>query len=391
MHGVSRRLRAVLLWGACLTAAACAESPVARTRGVAPDVPETPRPRRAWNTEQAPDLRIAPDATASAQEIPLVPIPPPPLYGTNTPRSQGSALPPPPPLAGPNTQRPQDPTAPGAPQQPTIIPITAVQPSSQVPPVPTTQPPQVLQQPQQQPAAPPAITLPEDPFQAARFLQQRAAERYAGMDSYLVRLTRREQVNGQNKPEEVMLFKFRKEPWSVYFKWLGPNGAGRECVYVKGRYENKIHTLLAAGDVPLMPAGKRLSLAPDSALVRSNSRHSITEAGLGSIIERLGFTLRALERGDRTQGTVVSVQMQKRPDYATPLAVVELVVPPGAEAEMPRGGRRLLGFDTEIGLPMLVETRDDRGQEVEYYRHDRLQFPVRLDDADFDPARLWKK
>jgi hypothetical protein len=39
----------------------------------------------------------------------------------------------------------------------------------------------------------------------------------------------------------------------------------------------------------------------------------------------------------------------------------------------------------------LLVTRDDRGQEVEYYHYDRLQFPVRLDDADFNPDRLWKK
>jgi hypothetical protein len=236
-----------------------------------------------------------------------------------------------------------------------------------------------------------ANTLPEDPFQAVKLLYQRSAERFASMDSYIVRLTRREQVRGLNKPEEVLLFKFRKEPWSVYFKWLGTNGEGREVIYVKNRYENKIHTLLAAGDVPLMPAGKRLSLAPDSALVRANSRHSITEAGFGSIIDRTGVLLKALERGDRTQGAILSVSVQKRPDYPTPLALVEYLVPAGLEPELPRGGRRLVCFDMDVNLPMVIETRDERGQEVEYYRHDRLQFPVRLDDADFDPARVWKK
>jgi len=41
------------------------------------------------------------------------------------------------------------------------------------------------------------------------------------MDSYIARLTRREQVNGKKQPEEIILFKFRQQPWSVYFKWLG--------------------------------------------------------------------------------------------------------------------------------------------------------------------------
>ena len=32
---------------------------------------------------------------------------------------------------------------------------------------------------------------------------------------------------------------------------------------------------------------------------------------------------------------------------------------------------------------------DERGQEVEYYRYDRLQAPVHLDAADFNPDKVW--
>ena len=97
-----------------------------------------------------------------------------------------------------------------------------------------------------------------DPSARLHALYGEAAEHYARVDSYIVRLTRREQLNGKDKPEEVLLFKFRKDPWSVYFKWLGTEGKGREVVYVHGQYENKIHSILAAGDIPLMPAGSAL-------------------------------------------------------------------------------------------------------------------------------------
>jgi hypothetical protein len=40
---------------------------------------------------------------------------------------------------------------------------------------------------------------------------------------------------------------------------------------------------------------------------------------------------------------------------------------------------------------MLILAKDERGQEVEYYRYDRLQPGVKLDDADFDPDVLWAK
>jgi hypothetical protein len=208
------------------------------------------------------------------------------------------------------------------------------------------------------------------------------------MDSYIARLTRRELSNGRYE-EEVMLFKFRKQPWSVYFKWLGDVGKGREVVFVKGQHGSQIHTLLAAGDHPLKPAGSRLSLSPDSVFVKMASRHPVTEAGIGASVDRLVALLDAIDRGDTRRGTLVDLGTQQRTDYAAPLALIEHTFPGGLDPAMPRGGKRLYGFDLENHLPVLVTARDDKGHEVEYYRYDRLQYPVRLDNDDFDPDKLW--
>src|SRR5439155_7354879 len=69
---------------------------------------------------------------------------------------------------------------------------------------------------------------PTDNAGQIRRLHRAACERYAAIDSYIARLRRREQVDGKDKPEETLLFKFRKQPFSVYFKWIGPEGTGRE-------------------------------------------------------------------------------------------------------------------------------------------------------------------
>jgi hypothetical protein len=224
-----------------------------------------------------------------------------------------------------------------------------------------------------------------------RQLIDRAAAQYAGMDSYIARLIRSEVVGTTAKPREVLTFKFRKEPWSVYFKWLNKEAAGREAVYVKGQYEDKIHTLLAAGDIFLIPAGKRMALAPDNVLVRSACRQPITEAGLGASIDRLYKLLAAQEAGDRRAGVLVAVGPIKRPEFAQPLDGLEHIVPAGVEPGLPRGGKRLYGFDGESHLPVFINTHDDRGQEVEYYCYDRLQFPVHLDNDDFNPDKLWAR
>jgi hypothetical protein len=222
-------------------------------------------------------------------------------------------------------------------------------------------------------------------------LYQDAAQRYASVDSYIVRLRRREQVNGQDKPEEVLLFKFRKQPWSVYLKWLGPEGIGRQVVYVKGQHEDKIHTLLAAGDMPFVPAGRQIALAPDNPLVRSSSRHSIHEAGFGVLIESFGRLLTtALPAVPGNPAPMLRyLGPLKRPEFEMPGDAVEQTIPPGLEPQLPQGGRRLWVFDPHTKFPLLIVTHNELGHEVEYYCYDRLQFPVRLDDADFNPEKLW--
>src|SRR5262249_19521642 len=125
---------------------------------------------------------------------------------------------------------PQPPTAPQEPRPlelpppppPTKSQDADMPPSREVPPPPP-------------PAATPSVDRPAgDAMTALRRLFKQADDECAALDSYICRMTRREQVNGASKPEEMMLFKFRKQPFSIYFKWIGNEGKGREVVYVKG-------------------------------------------------------------------------------------------------------------------------------------------------------------
>jgi len=222
-------------------------------------------------------------------------------------------------------------------------------------------------------------------------LHRKAAQQVAKMNSYQMRLKRREVVQGRKRAEEIILVKFRKEPFSVYLKWLGNEAKDREVIYVKGRYENLIHTKVAAGDIFLMPAGKRFSLAPDNILARSNSRHPITDAGLAHLVEQFGQVVAAANSGDTRLGTLKYLGTLKRPEFATPVEGVMQLLRPSNDSLMPGGGRRLWFFDTQSHLPVLLISHDENQQEVEYYCHDRIQFPVELDDDDFNPDKLWGK
>jgi hypothetical protein len=311
-----------------------------------------PRPQRSA-APSTPDLRIADNEVVAqaSKDIPLVPVPPPPVGAASR---EAPAPPAPPAEQGLTPKPPASPAPLGSRGLPTSQPdgTTAT---------PTT----------------------------ARQLLQQAAARCATLDSYIVRLTRRENVKGKVGPEEIISLSFRKEPFSVHFKWLGEVAKGREVIYVKGRLDNKIHTKVAAGDSMLLPAGARLSLSPDNPLVRAASRHPITDAGICHCVQSLTDLLDAQERGNRRQGTLLAIAPQRRPEYPQPVASLERVIPPGVEPELPRGGRRLICFDPQWQLPMLVVTYDDKGNEVEYYRYDRLITPAHLDDDDFNPDKQW--
>jgi hypothetical protein len=323
------------------------------------------------------------DGNTSAVAAPLA-VPPPPTPIGALPSAGGFSNP------NANNAVPAKAAAPQPPDPPTVVPTAApasvvrgIQPVAAESPVEPAKPtPARIEG---------ANSVPDAGLAQCRLVQAQAQQRYVSIDTYIARLRRREQVNGKEKPEELVLFKFRKQPWSVYFKWLGSEGAGREVVYVKGQYNDQMHTLLAAGDMPFMPAGKRMALSPDNVFVRAASRHTIAEAGIGHVVEQYGQVLAGLQRGDKRFGTVRYLGLQKRPEYDVLMEAVEQTLPPGYETPLPHGGLRRLYFDPTTKLPVILLTYDHNGREVEYYCYDRLQLGVGLADDEFNPDLLWGK
>lgn len=220
-------------------------------------------------------------------------------------------------------------------------------------------------------------------------LAKKAIENEKKLNNYICRMKRREQMNGQDQPEEIIQLRFRRAPFSVHMKWLGNEAKGREIIYVKGQHEDKLHLLTGTGD--LFGAGKHLTFSPDNPLVRSKSHYPVTEAGLGAAVSRFAALMDAVERKQINAGSAKYLGLQTRPEFPKPVETVEQTLPPGLESFLPKGGTRFYYFDETLGLPTVIVTFDTNHHEVEYYCFDRLQSPVDLDDADFDPATLWGK
>jgi hypothetical protein len=222
-------------------------------------------------------------------------------------------------------------------------------------------------------------------------LHKLAAESYSSINCYLVRFKRREQVAGKDMPEELMLMKFREQPRSIYMKWLAEVGHGRELIYVQGKFDDKLHIRLAAGDILLLPAGKKMSFALDSPLVRAKSRHLITEAGVGQSIEMFGSLVKDLNNKDDRSGSLKYLGLVKRPEFEGKVEGVLQTIPPKSENTLPRGGQRYWYFDTRLRFPVLLVTFDEKQHEVEYYCFDRWYFPGQFFEDEFNPNVLWRE
>lgn len=227
-----------------------------------------------------------------------------------------------------------------------------------------------------------------------RELLERGREQNQKIDSYIARFRRQECEHGKLKPLGVLQFKYRREPLSVHFRWIGEFGYGREILWTKDQNDGKLQIRLAAGDLPLAKAGTKLSLSPDSPLVRAQSTHHISEAGFVTYLDILAERLQEQEKSSKS-GMVKELGLARRPEYPYPLAGVEFVRFAGEEKCLTDDGKQQLFFDTNpnspsFGLPVISLILDNTGQLMEYHCYDRVLTPVNLDDKDFDPAFLWR-
>ena len=238
--------------------------------------------------------------------------------------------------------------------------------------------------------------IPESNLDALRRISQRATERFTKLEGFESQLTRRETVANKPMPQEELQYKFRKEPYSLHIKWVGLEAQGRELMYVAGKYDGKVQILTGRTEGLLVPAGMKVARLPTEKEIRGKSRYDIREGGMSLSVQWFAKVVGLMER-DPAQAKRMKVLgiVKGRPERPSGLEAVEETLPPDWEPLLPKGGNRTTYFDPDpaspsYGLPIVVVAFAETGREVEYYFFDQLQ-PTRPTDADFDPARVWRK
>jgi hypothetical protein len=221
----------------------------------------------------------------------------------------------------------------------------------------------------------------QSPLDEPLRLVAEARQTYQRVQSYTCTLISQERVRGQLKPENVITLTFRAQPFSVHMRWQGPKEfAGQEVVYVHGRNDGKMRVNTNKG---LNKMVGFVSIAPDDPRVMEHSNHTITETGIGNVIERLARAWQA----DRPSGKV-RVQMAEY-EYAQRRCVRVEIAQTERSPQRPIY-RTAVYFDKQTRLPIRVENYGwpvqggaPQGDLLECFSYINLQFNIPVNDAMF--------
>ena len=209
-----------------------------------------------------------------------------------------------------------------------------------------------------------------------------AKRNYTAVKDYTCVMVSQERVKGKLLDENIIDVKIRAEPFSVSMRWLAPaKSQGQHVVYVKGKNNGKMRVksnFLGNNIVGFV------SIDVNDPRVTQHSRHTITEAGIGNMIET---ALKSMEGERPFAKTDVKIAEYKFDDRAC------------YRIEMTRGMQRpempvyrtIMYLEKESKLPIRVENYDfpragsaQGGDLLEVFSYTGLRFNVGVKDADFD-------
>jgi len=234
------------------------------------------------------------------------------------------------------------------------------------------------------PPMPPLTQIPKAPpsplDQPLQYVAE-ARQTYQRIRDYTCTLIKQERVASQLQPENIIAVKFRNQPFSVYMKWSAPRESlGQEVCYVQGRNNNmmRVH---ASG---FLGVAGFVSIDPRDPKVMQNSRHTIYEAGLGNLIERLGRSWDEDRRLGITQARIGEYEYNKR-------RCVRVETYHTRQTPQAYCWRSVVFFDKETKLPIRTETYDfprqggpPGGELLETFSYIDLRFNLGLTDAAFN-------
>jgi Protein of unknown function (DUF1571) len=190
------------------------------------------------------------------------------------------------------------------------------------------------------------------PVNGAEALPKALAEAkavYAKTRDYSGYMVRQERVGGKLQPEQTAELRVRTAPLAVYTKTLAPKSLlGQELAFMTGKKDDKVR-VRAAG---IAGVGGFVSVPVDDPKANVDSRHTLTNTGIGAIVTRVEAALEAEKKAKASpQILVAEYKFNDRP--CTRYEVF---------CERPHQGRyayrMVVYIDNELKLPVRFEAHD---------------------------------
>lgn len=215
---------------------------------------------------------------------------------------------------------------------------------------------------------------------------QESREAVDGLKDFTANFSKAELINNR-LVRQTMDMKFRKKPFSVYFRYKSGNEAGRQAIYVEGRFGNN----LVVKEVGVKAMVGAINLRLNDPLVLAENRHPVTQAGIPNVLETAIATWEREAKLDAAepditffpnarlkQGSVACQAVQVK--YVKPLRELKYHI-------------ARVYFDKETKLPVRAERfgwprqAGENPPLIEEYTYSNVKTNVGLTDADFDPRR----
>jgi hypothetical protein len=197
------------------------------------------------------------------------------------------------------------------------------------------------------------------------------------LEQYTLNFTRQERrglgfFKSLREPEHIAC-KFRREPFSIYMKWLDPDIKYGESTYVAGRQNNKVRFVPRHGLFGLPPRITRVDL--QTPVTWGEANYPLTQFGLERMMER---TLGNVERA----GDDVAISyrgLTKLSESGRVVHYLRLEFPPSQY----RSPVQELFIDVETDLPACTRVLSYSGRLKSAYVWDDVDRNVVLNDEDF--------
>jgi hypothetical protein len=243
------------------------------------------------------------------------------------------------------------------------------------PPPATQQPPQEIQPAQ---AARPGG---ENPLDYPLRLITESRKRYQQVRDYTCTMIKQERVNGQLQPENVMTLSVRTQPFSVNILWHAPKQfVKQEVCYVAGRNQGKMR----AHSAGILGAVGFVTVDVNDPRATQYSRHNITEAGIGNLIEQHARYWEKERQINKTQVRLGEYEYNKR-------RCIRIETIHTARDASFYSYRGVLYLDKETLMPVRSESYDwprqggtPGGELLEVFSYVDMRFNVGLDDRMFN-------